>query len=93
MNRLKLEFSILKDEFEAKTFRIGILSLNQEMKFSKRNKPNKYENIMKTDERNFIKYLLKNKKVIRFYPSKYNELINLSSHLDYVIIYNSSNYK
>lgn len=86
-------YTLMENDFHNQVFRVGIIALNQNNKFINMKMPKDYSHIMNKEERNYIEALLVNKEVIRVYPSEHEELKNLSSHLDYVIIYGNSNFR
>jgi len=86
-------YTLLKDELNKPVFRIGILSLNQAIMNTTIQKPQYYNHIMLEKEREYIESLLKNKKVIRIHPFEHEELRNLSTHLDYIIVYKISDFR
>tara|TARA_B100000508_G_scaffold24343_1_gene17473 strand:+ start:2426 stop:3505 length:1080 start_codon:yes stop_codon:yes gene_type:complete len=86
-------YTLIKEEINQPITRLGIISLKQGMKYYDIERPNDYDHIMLNKERLFIEALMSDKEVIRIYPSHYNELKNLSSHLDYLIIYESSHFR
>lgn len=86
-------YNFLKDDFKNKIYRIGIIALKQDMKFSSLKKTKDYSFMMTKDERLYIENLFEDKAIIRFYPKNHNQLNNFAANLDYVIIYKSSNFK
>lgn len=86
-------YTLIKDQYNQQIFRIGIIAFNQEMRYSNLQKSMDYNHIMNKDERAYLELLLENQKVIKIHPSEYKELSNLSSHLDYIIVYKSSNFR
>lgn len=86
-------YNLLKMNFKDQIFRIGIIAFYQKIETSSMQKRKNYNEIMTKDEHDYIEMLLENKTVERFYPSKHEELNNLSSNIDYLIVYKSSNFR
>jgi len=86
-------YNSINEELKNQIFRVGIIALNQKMKLSNMQKPRDYSYMMKEDERNYIRVLLKEKEVVRIFLSDHEELSNLSLNLDYLIVYKSSNFR
>ncbi|WP_338378745.1 hypothetical protein [uncultured Flavobacterium sp.] len=86
-------YNFLKEDFKQNIYRVGIIALNQNARFSNLKKPRDYSYMMNSEEREHIENLLTNEEVIRIYPSEDEVLKNLAKNLDYIIIYNSSNFR
>jgi len=86
-------YELLDKEFKDQTLRVGILALNNKLKYFNMSKPSDYKTIMNSLERDYIEKQLLNKDVYRIKVSENKVLNNLSEQLDYLIIYRVSHYR
>jgi hypothetical protein len=86
-------YNLLKKDFKNQIFRIGIITFKQSMKRSNVQKPKDYSHIMKKEERDYIEMLLDVENVLRLHPNQHKKIVNLSSEIDYLIVYKSSSFR
>ena len=89
----KSVYELFNPELKEQICRIGIIAFKQDMNYSDMKMRKDYSNIMSEKERKYLENQLENESVIRIVTKKQNELSNLSSQLDYIIVYKSSNFR
>ena len=86
-------YELLNNDIKKQTWRVGILALNNQLKFANVSKPKDYSPLMSAKERLYIENQLLGKDVYRVNLTENKDLSNLAKQLDYLIIYNVSHYR
>jgi hypothetical protein len=86
-------YELLNNDLKGQIWRVGILALNNKLKFANISKPRDYTELMNTKERDYIEKQLFDKGIYRVNLRNNKALTNLGEQLDYLIIYKVSHYR
>lgn len=86
-------YELLNNDLKTQTWRVGILALNNKLKFANISKARDYTALMNVKERRYLENQLLDKDVYRENLTENKALKNLAEQLDYLIIYKVSHYR
>lgn len=86
-------YELLNSDLKKQTCRVGILALNNKLKFANTSKHVDYKTLMNVKEQHYLEDQLLDKDVYRVNLRENKALNNLAEQLDYLIIYKVSHYR